>query len=257
MKLNLTIILRIFGKYYCGVPMGFRWRKIGLIFIGIFIVYISICFLILSTGSYAKWSVTGPDKIVYRVTTSGSLDNPFPMDKGILIPAVVNESGALVFSDEELTYALSSAYSCGGDTFNRNSYGKSSYLNISYIDTEKGTMILVRPYSPPAGTEYRFSFCLEKENVIGTKFLPSPQIAASFFPSTVTTRVYNPIQNKPYESRTAVELRLEFFKTGNKGIQGYMSDPIQNFKLTYGYNPVVMSEYGQYSGWTKFIWIPG
>jgi hypothetical protein len=237
--------------------MSWKWRKIILIFLGLLIIYISFCLLIISTDSYGKWTVTGPDKIVYRVTTSGSLDNPFPSDKGIIIPAVVNESGALVFSEHELSYALSSAYSCGGDTFNRNSYGKSSYLNLSYIGTEKGTMILVQPNSPPAGKEYRISFCLEKENVIGNKFLPSPQIASSFFPSTVTTLVYNPIHNKPYESRTSVELGLEFFKTGNTVIQGYRSDPIQNFKLTYGYNPVIMSEYGQYSEWAKFIWIPG
>lgn len=237
--------------------MSWKWRKIFLLFLGLLIVYIIIGLLIISTGSYGKWTVTGPDKIVYRVTTSGSLDNPFPIDKGILIPSVVNESGALVFSDEELTYAFSSAYACGGDTFDRNSYGKSSYLNLSYIATENGTMIFVRPYSQPAGKEYRFSFCLEKENVIGNKFLPSPQIAASVFPSTVTTLVNNPIHNKPDESRASVELGLEFFKTGNTGIQGYRSDPIQNFKLTYGYNPVVMSEYGQYSEWTKFIWIPG
>ncbi|MCK9632101.1 MAG: hypothetical protein M0R30_10720 [Methanoregula sp.] len=235
--------------------MSFRWRKLLLIFLGLLIVYISICLLITSTGSYGKGSVTGPDKIVYRVTTSGSLDNPFPSDKGILIPTVVNESGALVFSDQDLTYALSSAYSCGGDTFNRNSYGKSSYLNLSYVDAENGTMILVRPNSPPAGKEYTISFCLEKENAIGNKFLPSPQIAASFFPSTVTTIVYNPIHNKPYESRTS--LLLEFSKAGDTVTHGYMSDPIQNFKLTYGYNPVVMSEYGQYSEWAKFIWIPG
>lgn len=235
--------------------MSFQWRKIVVIFIGILIVYVTICLLIISTGSYEKWTVTGPDKIVYRVTTSGSLDNPFPSDKGIIIPAVVNESGALVFSDQELTYALSSAYSCNDNTFNRNSYGKSSYLNLSYIGTEKGTMILVQPYSPPAGKDYTISFCLEKENVIGNKFLPSPLIAASFFPSTVTTIVYNPIHNKPFESRTSLE--LAFYKKGNTGIREYRSDPIQNLNLTFGYNPVVMSEYGQYSEWAKFIWIPG
>jgi len=235
--------------------MNFRWRNTVLIVIGILIVYIGLCLLVTSTGSYGKGSVPGPDKIVYRVTTSGSLDNPFPIDKGILIPAVVNESGALVFSDQELTYALSSAYSCSGDTFNRNSYGKSSYLNISYIDTEAGTMILVRPNSPPAGKEYTISFCLEKENVTGNKFLPSPQVAASFFPSTVTTIVYNPIHNKPYESRTS--LSLEFSKAGDTVPHSYMSGSEQNFNLTYGYNPVVMSEYGQYSPWAKFVWIPG
>ena len=74
------------------------------------------------TGSVGNYILTSPDTIEYNVYGNSGF-NASPTAKEILIPAVVNDSGALVFSDQDLLTPLS--YQPG-----------SMIPNLSYVKTE-------------------------------------------------------------------------------------------------------------------------
>jgi hypothetical protein len=145
--------------------MHSKWKITGFIAVGILVLYLGFYVIMSYTGSTGNDVVTGPDSIEYSVYGNLEFNAATPAEE-ILIPAVVNETGSLVFSDQDLLTTLpefvcfdgNSSYPCDAQT--------PEVPDISYVKTDYGTMIAIHRPPNPRNEGQHFSFILKKENMI-------------------------------------------------------------------------------------------
>ncbi len=228
-----------YKKIFTGASYD-REKKLLSYGIGILLAFILVYFALILVVDGGNPSF-GPTGVTYDVFYWQDDTEVTPATE-LLIPAIVNESGALAFSEEELSTSL---YDCEIYTIAGTRSDKCNLVNLSYVDTDKGKMISVRPARSSFYNTSTLRFHLVKENFTGKKFSPTPIISTSFFPPTVSTLVRNPI---PEDDDGGVHLMIDTCGYNREKLfvcKGYSTDPNFRFGGKRGLIPVTLLDRGQ------------
>ncbi len=225
-----------------------REKKLLSYGIGILLAFILVYFALILVVDGGN-PLFGPTDVNYYVFYWQDDTEVTPATE-LLIPAIVNESGALAFSEEELSTSL---YDC--TIYNRPD--RCNWINLSYVDTDKGKMISVRPAPSSFYKTRALSFNLMKENLTGNKFSPTPIISTSVFPPTVSTLVRNPI---PEDDDGGVHLMIDTCGYNREKLfvcKGYSTNANFGFGGKRGLIPVTLEDRGQYDVLQTIVCIIG
>jgi hypothetical protein len=222
-----------------------KWKKYLLTASGCIMgIFLLLMLFLIVTGSEPVISAQG---IHYDILyfEEGGIALP---ESPVLIPAVVNESGSLVFSEKDLSDLSKDCYDAG---YMRYHCGR---FNLSYVNTKNGTMISIRPREKITfDDDGGISILLEKENIVGNR--------VSFTPADHP--LFMPVSNVPFYipdhgtrgNKTQMSLAVILYdcryNPQHPGIcRGYAVAPQledQPSLISRGYISTRVQEFGQYN----------
>lgn len=165
-------------------------------------------------------------------------------DSAILIPAVINEKGSLVFNESELSEL---AFDCISTDYLKKRCG---HINVSYATTNFGTMILIRPNDTIDLEREGILLYLDKDDTSGKKITLSPVVSSSLFSSEVTVPViiHHNITDIT-KTRLVLNLHTCGYNLNNPPIcRGYSTIEEKSVsQKDLAYSPVILKEFGQFN----------
>lgn len=222
-----------------------KTRYIRYIFggaIALFLVYLA---LLLFVGSDPIISSNGAH-YEFTYNADGVIANT---DSEIRIPAIVDENGNLIFSEDELTTL---GFDC---RYPDRSKKQCNRFNVSYVTTSDGTMISIRPRQQIDLANEGINFLLEKGDYRGAKISFSRVIDHSFLSGDISVPVFIDFDNTNISS-TLIDVNLMecgYAKESPNVCRGYWTGNPLSFPAARGNIPVKVTAIGQSNEFARIL----